>query len=111
MMASCVMPLPALAQRSARVPVIGFLGPASAQAYAPWLGSLKEGLRDVGYLEGSSLRTEFRYGDGSYEKLAQHAAGLVQIKVDVIVTSSTIAALEAKKATGTIPIVTALISD
>lgn len=99
------------AQSPGRTVVIGFLGPASAAAYARWLDVLNVTLRESGYVEGRNLRTEYRYGEGNYERLPSHAADLVRLKVDVIVTSSTPATLAVKKATASIPIVTALISD
>src|SRR5918992_6246079 len=106
-----IVPLATLAQRPAPSRVVGFLGPASAEAYAPWIDSLKGGLRDLGYIEGVNVRFEFRYGGGSYERLARHAAELVRADVDVIVTSSTPATLEAKRAANSTPVVMALVSD
>ena len=110
LIASLTGGLPVRAQQK-RSAVIGFLGPASAAAYAGWLESMKVTLRELGYIEGRDVRLEARFGDGSQERLPQQAAELVRLRVDVIVTSSTAAALAAKRATSTIPIVTALISD
>lgn len=106
-----MVPLAALAQRLAASRAVGFLGPASAEAYGPWIESLRAGLRDLGYVEGVNIRFEFRYGEGSYEAVARHAADLVRENIDVIVTSSTPATFEAKRATARIPIVMALVSD
>ena len=103
-------PLRAFAQQK-QLAVVGFLGPASATAYASWLDVMHARLRELGYVDGKNLRFVPRYGDGSFERLSEHAADLVRLKAHVIVTSSTDAALAAKRATTTIPIVTALISD
>src|SRR6266511_1250557 len=68
-------------------------------------------LRDLGYVEGQTLLIEYRYAEGRYERLPQLAADLVRLKVDVIFTFTTPAALAAKHATSTIPIVFAGVSD
>jgi putative tryptophan/tyrosine transport system substrate-binding protein len=68
-------------------------------------------LRDLGYVEGQTLLIEYRYAEGRYERLPQLAADLVRLTVDVIFTFTTPAALAAKQATSTIPIVFAGVSD
>jgi putative ABC transport system substrate-binding protein len=94
-------PLAAGAQQAAKVPRIGYL----------WAGNLAlreaflQGLRDLGYVEGRNVAVEYRDHEGKYDRLAALAADLVALKVDVIVVTSTPAALATKQATRTIPIV------
>jgi putative ABC transport system substrate-binding protein len=73
--------------------------------------AFRQGLQDAGYAEGRDVVIEWRSAGGDYDKVAGLAAGLVQSKVDVIVVDSTNAALAAKRATSTIPIVMALVAD
>jgi ABC-type uncharacterized transport system substrate-binding protein len=102
-------PLAAGAQQPEKVRRIGFLsaalpGPEVDEAF-------RQGLREHGYVEGQNLRIEWRFAEGSYDRLAGFAAELVGMKVDVVVTLSTEAALAAKKATTAIPIVFTQVSD
>ena len=99
-------PLASFAQRQpAKVPRIGFLGTASASAYASRVEVLRAGLRDLGYVEGKNIAIEYRWAEGKYERLPGLAAELVQLKVDVIVAAATPAVQAARQATTTIPIV------
>jgi len=96
----------AIAQQAQRVYRIGLLGSQSSYTtddyiWAPFLA----GLRGLGYTEGRNLVVERRYGQQELERLPALATELVQLKVDVIATSSTPAAIAAKGATPTIPIV------
>jgi len=92
--------------QSPGVPVIGLLvagSPgSSAQVAAP---AFRQGLAEAGYVEGSNVAIEYRYAEGQYDRLAAMATDLVQHKVAVIVASPTPAALAAKSATATVPIV------
>ena len=63
------------------------------------MDALREGLRNLGYVEGKNLSIEFRWGEGNYNRLADLAAELVRLKVDVLVTHSTPGTLAAKRAT------------
>jgi putative tryptophan/tyrosine transport system substrate-binding protein len=110
-LAGALTPFSAFGQSAYRTATVGFLGPASPAAYASWLQSLKDRLRELGYIENRNLRLEPRYGNGSYERLAQQAREFARLKVDVIVTSSTPAVREAIRANPDTPIVTALIAD
>ena len=97
-------PLAASAQQSAKVPRIGFL--AGNLAAGPHMtDGFRQGLRDLGYLEGRNFVLEFRDAEGKLERLPALAAELVALKVDVIMVGGTLAALAAKQATKTIPIV------
>jgi putative tryptophan/tyrosine transport system substrate-binding protein len=98
-------PLLARAQQPA-VPVIGFLSPASPEAYIARLDAFREGLNDLGFVEGQNVAIEYRWAHDRYERLPQLAAELVGRNVAVIIAAgSTSAALAAKRATRTIPIV------
>ena len=108
--AAAAWPLSARAQKPA-MRVIGFLGGADPSGYAVLLDALRAGLRDHGYIEGQNLRIEYRWAQGQYERLPAFAAELVSRKVDVIITQGTPAALVAKQATTTIPIVMAIVGD
>src|SRR6266568_5831703 len=97
-------PLTAAAQQVAKVARIGYLAtnlagnPHGREAF-------RQGLRDLGYVEGRNLVIEYRSAEGKLERLPALAAELVALKVDVIVAPGTPAALAAKQATKTIPIV------
>jgi putative tryptophan/tyrosine transport system substrate-binding protein len=98
-----VWPLVTRAQRTA---VIGFLGSTSAGPYAGFVAAFREGLSEIGYVEGENLTIEYRWAEGSYDRLPALAADLVGRKVDLIAASGgNVSALAAKNATSTIPIV------
>ena len=90
---------------------IGFLALQSAADLAPYVNAFRQGLREHAYVEGQNLLIEWRFADGRYDRLRSFAAELVGMKVDVVVTLSTEAALAAKKATASIPIVFTQVSD
>jgi putative tryptophan/tyrosine transport system substrate-binding protein len=99
-------PLAVRAQQPARkVPLIGYLGVASAADGARGAEAFETGLRDLGYVPGKSLVVEYRWADGRYEQLDVLATELVRVPVDVLFAPTTAAALAARKATTTIPIV------
>lgn len=98
-------PLQGLAQTPAkRVPRIGFLGVSTASAWTARVDAFREGLRDLGYVEGRNIAIEFRFAQGQYDRLPELAAELVRLKVDVIVTHSVPGTLAAKRATAADPI-------
>jgi putative tryptophan/tyrosine transport system substrate-binding protein len=85
---------------------IGFLGAASAGAYAPFVAAFRSALNEAGYAEGRNLEIEFRWAEGHYDRLPELAADLVRAQVEVIVTSGgDIVVGAAKAATAAIPIV------
>jgi ABC-type uncharacterized transport system substrate-binding protein len=90
---------------------IGFLGGASASGYQRLMESLVLGLQDYGYVPGKNVAIELRWADGQYERLPALAAELLRLRVDVILTQGTPAALAAKHATATVPIVMAIVGD
>jgi len=99
--------LPAEAQQPGKIPRIGVLDSGSAadpenrETRNAFLG----GLRDLGYVEGKSIIIDYRYDEGSSERLLQLAEEFIHLKVDVLLGMDTFSALAAKKATSTIPIV------
>ena len=102
-------PLAAEAQRANPVRRIGVL--VGADRTAPEVDGVQEGLRDHGYVEGRNLAIEWRFAEGREDRLRGFADELVTRKVEVIVTSSTAAAIAAKHATTTIPIVFTIVVD
>ena len=104
-------PLAARAQSPRKVPRIGVLLPGTAASFALRTKALLEGLRDLGYVEGQTIAIEWRWGQDRVEGLPELAADLVGRNVDVLVTGGTPAAKALKTATGTIPIVMAIIGD
>jgi putative ABC transport system substrate-binding protein len=92
------------AQQPAGIPRIGILIGSSASSVSARVETFRQRLRDLGYVEGKNIVIEYRYAEGNVERLADLAAELIQLKVDVIVTAGP-ATLTAKKATATIPIV------
>jgi putative ABC transport system substrate-binding protein len=99
------------AQQAKKIPRIGFLASVSASSDADRIEAFRQGLRELGYVEGQNVTIEYRWADGKFEQLPDLAAELVRLKVDVIVAVVTQASLTAKKATGTIPIVMVGVSD
>jgi len=104
-------PLRASAQQpTGKVTRIGYLGVASASEGARGAMAFETGLRELGYLEGKSLVIEYRWANGRHELLDVLATELVRVPVDVVVAPTTAAALAARNATATIPIVFATVS-
>ena len=88
------------------MPVIGYLGPGSAQSDAFRVTGFRQGLKEAGYVEGDNVAIEFRWAEGHYDRLPALAADLVARKVDVIVATAGVPSVRAaKEATASIPIV------
>src|SRR5262249_45611409 len=93
------------AQQAKKVPRIGFLSAATASSMTTRVEAFRQGLRELGYVEGKNIVIEYRYAEGKFDHLPALAAELVRAKVDVIVTGGAGATRPAKEATKTIPIV------
>jgi putative ABC transport system substrate-binding protein len=93
------------AQQSAKIPRLGFLISSSRSTAAQRVDTLKNGLRELGYVEGKNLIIEYRYAEGKPDNLPALVNELIALKVDIIVTDTTNAAQAAKNATTTIPVV------
>ena len=104
-------PLAARAQQAGKVPTIGFLGQSTRSAGREWVAAFVQRLRDLGWSEGRTIAVEYRWGEGREERFAEVAAEFVRLKVDIIVTSGTLAVMAAKRATSVIPIVFATTGD
>jgi putative ABC transport system substrate-binding protein len=92
------------AEQPKKVPRIGFLSPFS-QGPDPRVQAFRQGLRELGYIEGKNIAIEYRYAEGELDRLPEVAGELLRLNVDVIVTASISGVRAAKKATDTIPIV------
>src|SRR5215467_6079481 len=103
--AAAALPLAARAQQQGKIPRIGIIDDA------PMWNAFRQGLRDLGYLEGQNIAFEYRTADGVPERLAEAATDLVRRPVDVIATFGTPSSIAAKAATTTIPIVMISVGD
>jgi len=105
-------PLASFAQQQpASVARIGFLGNSTATLEASLVGPFREGLRDLGYVEGRNVLIEYRWAEGKYERFPALVAELIAMKVAVIVTAGTPATLAVKKTTTSVPLVMVAVGD
>jgi putative tryptophan/tyrosine transport system substrate-binding protein len=102
---------PSDAQQPTKVPRIGYLTGATPGGQAARIDAFRQGLRELGYVEGKNIVVEYRYAEEKFDRLPALAAELVHLKVDVIVTGGSGNTRAAKEATNTIPIVMAQDSD
>ena len=102
---------PAGAQQTKKVPAIGYLIASSPSAVAHQVEGFRQGLRELGYIEGKNILVEYRYAEGKLDRVPGLVAELVQLKVDVIVSPVGAAIRAAKQATKTIPIVMMITAD
>jgi len=109
--AATAWPFAAEAQTTSKVHRIGLLSSASSSAGANRLQAFKQGLRELGYVEGQNLTIEYRFAEGRENRLSALAADLVRLKVDVIVTQGSLATQIARRTSPTIPIVFAVAGD
>src|SRR5437870_7859452 len=104
--AAAAWPLAVRAQQAGKLPTIGFLG-ADASAFSPWTAAFVAHLRELGWIEGSTIAIEYRWSQGRTERYAEIAAEFVRLKVDVIVTVGSAVPI-VRQATAVIPIVFAV---
>ena len=104
-------PLAAEAQPAGKVYRIGFLGNSTEALEANLVGPFREGLRERGYVEGRDLTIEYRWAEGAYERFPALIAELIALKLDIIVTAGTPAALAVKRTTTTVPLVMVAVGD
>jgi putative ABC transport system substrate-binding protein len=102
---------PAEAQQPAKVPRIGFLTSVTSSTISARFEAFRQGLRELGYVEGKNIFIEWRFAEGKSDRLPSLAAELVRLKVDVIVSAGPPPTRSAKQATATIPIVMAFDDD
>jgi putative ABC transport system substrate-binding protein len=101
----------AQAQQPKKIPRIGYLGGASPSANAARIEAFRQGLRELGYVEGKNIVIEWRHAEAKFDRLPALAAELVRLKVDIIITGGPASTRSAKEATSTIPIVMAFDND
>lgn len=99
------------AQPAKKVLRIGLLSATRPSPMPPAIEALRQGLRELGYIEGQNIIVEYRWADGKDDRYAPLAAELVSLGVDVIVTQGTQATIAAKQATSTIPIIVGTAGD
>jgi len=99
------------AQQPAKVPRIGFLSALSPSDLSARIEAFRQGLHELGYVEGKNILIEYRYAEGKFDRLPGLAAELVRLKVDIIVSAGPISTRPSKAATSTIPIVMAFDND
>ena len=99
------------AQQPVKIPRIGLLNTHVAAAFTPRTEAFRQGLRDLGYVEGKNILIEYRYADGQVDRLRALADELVRLKVEIIVTAVSSSTRSARNATSTIPIVMAQDND
>jgi putative ABC transport system substrate-binding protein len=104
-------PHTAEAQQTGKVYRIGYLSAGSIPANSPNLEAFQQGLHERGWIEGQNIAIEYRSGEGRFERLPELVAELLQLKVDVIVAAPTPAAVAARDATRTVPIVGISLTD
>ena len=103
-------PLAAEAQPAGRIPRIAFLSTTSPEN-SPTTDAFRQGLRELGYVDGRNISIEYRWGRGRTDQFSDFAADVVRAKVEIIVAANTLAGQAAHQATRTIPIVIAVIDD
>jgi putative ABC transport system substrate-binding protein len=100
-----LVPLTADAQPAGKVARIGYLGPTSPSSSSFFLDAFRQGLRELGWVEGQNIVIEYRFAEGKLDRLPDLAAELVRLKVNIIVTVASPGVAAAKNATETIPII------
>src|SRR5262245_7175972 len=99
------------AQQQQKILRVGFISTASLSSLSARLDAFRQGLRELGYVEGSNFAIEYRSAEGNIDRLPELAAGLVRLKIDCSVTAGAAPTRAAKQATGAIPIIMANTAD
>ncbi len=105
------LPVSSTAQTPPKIPRVGYVLSGTSTEYRRLFEAARQGLRELGYVEEQTIALEVRWAEGRYERLPELVAEMVRLKVDVMVVVTTPAALAAKKATTTIPIVMVAVGD
>jgi ABC-type uncharacterized transport system substrate-binding protein len=108
---TAVWPVVARAQQASKVPTIGFLGAGSPSAWTQWTAAFVQRLRELGWVEGRTVKIDYRWAGGRSELYGQIATEFVGLKVDVIVTGGAEAVIATKQTTSIVPIVFAVAAD
>src|SRR5215468_11976239 len=106
-----VLSIPAEAQQPGKIPRIGFLGNSTAALEENLVEPFRQGLHDLGYVEGKNIMIEYRWAEGMYDRFPALIGELVAQKVDIIVTAGTPASLAVKKQAPSIPLVMLAVGD
>jgi ABC-type uncharacterized transport system substrate-binding protein len=109
--ALCALSILSGAQQAEKVPRIGYLSGSPPSAIAERIEAFRQGLRELGYMEGKNIVIEWRSAEGKSDRLPALATELVHLKINVIVTAGPLVTRAAKEATSTIPIVMAQDAD
>ena len=109
--AAAAWPVAARAQQAGKLPTLGFIGASTPTAQAHLVAALVQRLRELGWIEGRSIAIEYRWAEGRNERYGEIAVEFVRLKVDLMLTQGTPAAIAAKQATSTIPIVATVVGD
>src|SRR6516164_11491557 len=109
--AAAAWPLAARAQQTGKLPILGLLGSATLLAESQRVAAFVQRLRQLGWIENRNVAIEYRWAEGRSERFVEIATEFVQLKVDLIVASTTPAVIAAKQATAAIPIVFATVND
>jgi putative ABC transport system substrate-binding protein len=109
--AAAAWPIAVRAQQPGKLPTIGLLGGATPSAQAQWTAAFVQRLRELGWVEGQTVATEYRWVEGRFERSPAIIAEFVRLKVDVIVTHATPNVVAAKQVTSVVPIVFASAGD
>jgi putative ABC transport system substrate-binding protein len=110
-LAMLALPFAARAQPAAKIPRVGFMAASNRSAVSARVEAFREGLRELGYVDGKNIALEFRFAEGKPDRVPMVAAELVRSKIDVIVTGGALDTRAAREATTTIPIVMAQDND
>jgi len=106
-----LLPMAARAQPLKKIPHIGFLTALPSAAVTERLDAFRQGLAELGYVEGKNIQVEYRFGDGKVDQIPRIASEMVEMNLDVIVSAGPVVSIAFKKATSTIPIVLAFDND